>query len=126
MTAIETAFRDAVEKGGWMPHGKKPYLHQGRYEVLIDTSASSAGAWLVSYEMAALDPSFWQALGKARGWDYIDPNDCGGCDTCFQHFGTGPHKNEWKDNWHRFIDHLAEGADAESFFASLSSNGGND
>jgi hypothetical protein len=25
----------------------------------------------------------------------------------------------WIDHWHRFIDHLAEGKDAESFFASI-------
>jgi hypothetical protein len=42
------------------------------------------------------DPLFWQALGKARKWD-----------------------ETWLKNWHHFIDHLAFGGDAESFFSSL-------
>jgi hypothetical protein len=44
------------------------------------------------------DPDFWKALSTARKWE----------DT-----------NAWRFHWHRFIDHLADGKDAESFFASL-------
>jgi hypothetical protein len=44
------------------------------------------------------DPDFWKALATARKWE----------DT-----------NAWRFHWHRFIDHLADGKDAESFFASL-------
>ncbi|HVB33734.1 MAG TPA: hypothetical protein VNJ52_05090 [Patescibacteria group bacterium] len=50
-----------------------------------------------------LDPSFWQSLGKALGW--------GENDTA--------HRNEWISRWHDFIDHLAEGKSAESFFETL-------
>jgi hypothetical protein len=53
-----------------------------------------------------LDPSFWQALGKARYYTK---------DT-----KEGSIRSKlWLQDWHRFIDHLAEGMDAESFFNSL-------
>jgi hypothetical protein len=56
-----------------------------------------------------LDRNFWQALGKARGWaekgQFYWPNP---------KFVEG-----WVFHWHRFIDHLSEGKDAESFFISL-------
>lgn len=48
-----------------------------------------------------LDPLFWQALGKAEGWIY----PVGGMNGLRE--------------WHKFIDHLAEGKDAESFFTNL-------
>jgi hypothetical protein len=44
------------------------------------------------------DPDFWKALAKARKWEDA---------------------NAWRFHWHRFIDHLADGKDAESFFAAL-------
>jgi hypothetical protein len=54
-----------------------------------------------------LDPSFWQSLGKALGWD--------------ERIDDGSHyaKPGWLEAWHRFIDHLAEGKTAESFFETL-------
>jgi hypothetical protein len=44
------------------------------------------------------DPDFWKALTTARKWEDV---------------------NSWRFHWHRFIDHLADGKDAESFFAAL-------
>ena len=32
---------------------------------------------------------------------------------------TGTERGRWEYEWHRFIDHLADGKDAESFFALL-------
>ncbi len=55
------------------------------------------------YAPLPLSRSFWQALGK--------------------NLGQGDFKTEtkgsWKHNWHMFIDHLAEGKDADSFFKEL-------
>lgn len=56
-----------------------------------------------------LDPLFWQALGKAKGWG-TEP-----AATTVSGFPV----QEWLMVWHRFIDHLAEGRDAESFLAEL-------
>ncbi len=96
---------------------------------------------------ALLDPLFWQALGKALGWGHclncgdsgevpigenrvtldmaIDAGDrslegtlhsveMGQCEVC-----GGTQSGDYLYHWHRFIDHLAEGKDAESFFSSL-------
>ena len=58
-----------------------------------------------------LDPTFWQALGKARlWWKQNEPMPPKGSER------IAP---EWYDHWHRFIDHLADGGNAEEFFASL-------
>jgi hypothetical protein len=100
MTAIETAIRDAVEKGGY---GEKPSPAISRNKETI--------AWYVQSSVF-LDPSFWSALGKARGWSYSD-------ETCDHQPLSIPCYHEYKNKWHEFIDHLAEGKDAESFFASL-------
>ena len=55
---------------------------------------------------ALLSPLFWQALGKSRGW-------------VVGHFDGKP---TWLEYWHRFIDHLAEGKSAESYFEQLFTN----
>lgn len=63
------------------------------------------------------DPSFWQSLGKTMGWRPVR-----------QMIYSGEYGSEisgiretqgWLYEWHRFIDHLAEGKTAESFFDQL-------
>lgn len=66
------------------------------------------------------DPLFWQALGKAMGFN----------DTCY-HLGQGafrhttqscgdPHSmKRWQYEWHDFIDALAEGKSPDEFFTQL-------
>lgn len=64
-----------------------------------------------------LDPLFWQALGKSLGWvkgeEYTGENY------------ESSHEGQWKTEWHRFIDHLAEGKDPEEFFKDLLSTNSN-
>lgn len=57
-----------------------------------------------------LDPLFWQALGKAEGWEKVDSA------ITFSVFFKG---NTWKGYWHSFIDHLAEGGNVDEFFNKL-------
>lgn len=52
------------------------------------------------------DPSFWQSLGKAMGWDGNRGHDL---DLVI----------DWKYKWHKFIDHLAEEKTAEEYFKEL-------
>jgi hypothetical protein len=86
-------------------------------------------------EKVLLSPLFWQALSKAEGWGKCSNPDHGfigamagvkstdinrlGCPVC----GHNPDKiiepDAWKTEWHRFIDHLAEGKDPELFFKEL-------
>ena len=72
-----------------------------------------------------LDPSFWQSLGKAMGWKPVHET-CGSemsllhgdshCVVCRE--DTSEYQ-AWLYHWHRFIDHLAEGKSAESFFEKM-------
>lgn len=81
------------------------------------------------YDKALLDPLFWQALGKAEWWNNIKAIDLARCEicdskTCHKKIVKGEPKNyvptkSWLYHWHHFIDHLAEGKDAESFFTDL-------
>ena len=54
-----------------------------------------------------LDPLFWKALGKGLGWEKLDI------------VTNSAEYREWNGQWHRFIDHLVEGKDIDSFFAGL-------
>lgn len=89
-----------------------------------------------STDKMLLDPAFWQALGKARGWlaqvmRKCPVKDCIECTFtdeetyCRKHghlmvLTAYVHKSEeWLKNWHRLIDHLAAGKDVESFFEEL-------
>lgn len=69
------------------------------------------------------DPHFWQALGKAMRWD-----EKGG--LIYQHTWIGSKENKiylkgkesmkvWLYEWHKFIDHLAEGKSIEEYFKEL-------
>jgi hypothetical protein len=82
MTALEQAIRDA-EKGG--------YVTGFMYDRLAAIDP------LYAAEILLLDPKWWQALGKARGW-------------------KAP---RWRKEWHRLIDNLISGKDVNSFFEAL-------
>lgn len=90
---IEQAIRDA-EENGWRP------AIGGRYGLAL------------YWQIPTSDPAFWQALGKARGWKTYKKNK-------IKVVRVADFEDEWKTNWHRFIDHLAEVKDSESFFKDL-------
>lgn len=62
--------------------------------------------WEYDYNAILSDPLFWQALYK----EYIPGLPFKISDR---------HLPQWKSERYRFIDHIAEGKDAESFFESL-------
>ena len=87
---MENAIKKAIE-GGYEPDKIKMY---------------GASEWR---QLLLLDPDFWKCLGKALGWGYDfvrDPSEI-------------YDQEQWKDEWHRFIDHLASGKSADSFFEEL-------
>ena len=94
MTHIEQAIEEAQSQG-WKPQVQAFFRAQdpSYEEGLRDVNSTSL----------FLDPSFWQALGKARGW--VDSRSLV--------------LEGWAYYWHDFIDHLASGGDAESFFKEL-------
>lgn len=97
------------------------------------------------YRDCLLDLKFWQALGKSLGWGQKSYKIELGqpiCLHCGTHTGYQPERESgcnhahypeacevcskksitWQDQWHSFIDHLAEGKDIESFFNNLLDN----
>ena len=82
--------------GGWKPSALR------RMDVAFLLAGPRSEGGDIKYRpllaTIALDPTFWQALGKALEWDQPD---------------------RWKVEWHRFIDQLADGKVTEDFFASL-------
>lgn len=76
----------------------------------------------IPYEPMFIDPLFWQALGKSLGWGnsfgFIQTSDTGEISGWLESDSAGT-VYQWQYHWHRFIDHLAEGKDAESFFKEL-------
>lgn len=71
---------------------------------------SDNGGFDVSNEKIILDPLFWQALGKAEGWNqdaiaYREPG----------HVGV----YEWNLKQYLCIDHINQGKSIDSFFEAL-------
>jgi len=109
MTHIEQAIRDAVEKGGY----------KWRWYLSDSSSYDYKDMEFRELEKHFLDPTFWQALGKARGWEGTYVTDAWPFEMGKKWEEERRHIPSWQYHWHRFIDHLASGKDAESFFASL-------
>jgi len=94
MKAIEQAVRNAIFAGF------------DRYEL---GNFLRAGIEWDEISWLFFEPSFWQALFKE--YKTGRPFNI--------HARTKP---QWLNEMHNFIDHLAEGKDAESFFSSLTPN----
>lgn len=113
MTYTQKAIERA-NKSGWHDGHTKGVFYDskhGVYELL-----SAHGSLLINLSSAVMDPLFWQALGKSEGKsEYATCISCGRLD-CDHVDG---YKVWWLLTWHRFIDHLAEGGDAESFLKDL-------
>jgi hypothetical protein len=81
------------------------------------TRTDNQSTFLVPVHETFLDPAFWQALGRALGWDA--PCElaimCGQeHDKCWRCQGA-----HWMYHWHCFIQHLAQGDPPEAFFTQL-------
>lgn len=118
--------REVITKaiqGGWKAFG-----------TVKDVGTMNEESWRLVYQYLeqdhtwqeiTSDAEFWKCLGKAMGWRK-DPSPCDWCQVIgsgeSNHFTDCPKKNRPGDvmmHWHRFIDHLAEEKDAESFFTNL-------
>jgi hypothetical protein len=125
MTHIEQAIRDAVEKGD--------YIRSPR---IIGRNADGTYIPTVSEADVFIDPRFWQALEKAKWKQYVAKEaknfEWRTPDVFYRKDRTqGKHHREvrtehapWLKMMYRFIGHLADHKDAESFFASLAPRAG--
>lgn len=110
MTNTEQIIKDAIE-GGWELPMNFPNWR-------VDLVSQTLHCWESDFEktvndlgMVFLDPLFWQAVGKTRGWD----TDKGWRE------GDGFEINctEADFRWHQFIDYLADGDDYETALSKL-------
>lgn len=93
---MNEAIRKAIEGG----YGKES-------KAVISLTGDERVAWYVR-DGVLLDPLFWQALGKSRGWKKVRELIFGKKEI-----------TEWEYYWHHFIDHLASGKSADEFFTTL-------
>jgi hypothetical protein len=100
--SLERAIKDAAELGDFGPREFRPYA---KIE-LGEQAYPATHVWFQSEDgeecgfpisQILLDPTFWQALGKARGWGNL----------------------EWLIRWHGLIDHLAAERRIETFFERI-------
>ncbi len=100
------AIKKAVE-GGWRPK------HSARF--MENVEGGEVNAIIQVADHFALDPSFWQALGRVEGWGdwtYEDYMKYPGA------IGEYKYKT-WHWHQHRLLDHINEGESIESYFKEL-------
>jgi hypothetical protein len=71
------------------------------------TRNDTDSTWVAGVKEALLDPHFWRALGLALGWQ-------AGVEMKYLIYHQW-----WRQPWHRFIDHLADGHPPETFFERI-------
>ena len=137
MTATEKFIEDAIQ-GGWKPQCKTPIEpagHNSDWSVWNFTEGNNEGSSITfDHRVAYLDPSAWRAVGKTRGWEPPDVKkselyhdgrayfDMKHNARHYVHVGKGvyrPNIPEWKREWHRFIDHLADDKTIEQSLSAL-------
>lgn len=121
MTHIKQAIEDAI-KGGWPVFDSGPVEITGVNWNMI--GAQHNGVYkLWPLASALIDPLFFQAIGKARGWKEFVCEKCGGDygeEGCVRsHINSSSEMDTQLYHQHRLVDHLAASNDIESFFASL-------
>lgn len=108
---MEKAIKLAIEGGAFGNPEKLKDVDWFIKEGLIYWNRKNQDGIMISLHKQFLRPEFWQALGKSLGWkDKYIRKESGS----FIYGGK-----VWLEIWHRFITHLAEGKDPESFFINL-------
>ena len=102
---MKNAIEKAIE-GGW---NKEKFSAEHINLRVVNTETGSIDMPL---DCVFLDPEFWRCLGKAMVW----PKESSELNVVT---GSTNGRENWLYYWHRFIDHLASGKDAESFFKEL-------
>lgn len=121
---MNEAIKLAIEKGGYEPKMEvKPifyFLPIGESGA-VDPNEIYATEDAIHTNSFLLDPLFWQALGRACGWEKKVCDCLGSGITCYscEKWGTQVVGMDWKEYWHRFIDWIAEGKNTDDFFTNL-------
>ena len=106
---IQEAMKQAVE-GGYHRNGAdgRETDNAGAHRACSAWTRNDTDAiWVAGVKDALLDPHFWRALGLALGWH----------ERVERQYLL--YEQWWRQPWHRFIDHLADGYPPEAFFARV-------
>lgn len=119
---IKQAIEKAVE-GGW---NEKTFSAE---HLNLRVANTEIGSIDMPLDCVFLDPLFWQALAYGLGWDvkdglmrcknynpeYNEPGERG----CFSDKCEYAGYKDFRYEWHRLIDHLAEGKSITHFFSTI-------
>jgi hypothetical protein len=106
---IAEALQKAAE-GGYHIHGSDDMDTddaRAHSEFPAWTRTENDSTCVADVQEPLLDPHFWRALGLALGWHEGVATKC----LVYEQW--------WRQPWHRFIDHLADGHTPETFFARM-------
>jgi hypothetical protein len=114
---------DKAVEGGYHIYGSDGMdtLYEGaNSEYSVWTRKDNESSFIVLTEKTFLDPQFWQALGRALGWN--EACDLAlicvhGEEECQRYRGY-----YWMFQWHRFIQAIADGNTLAASFAHLTSS----
>lgn len=110
--AVRRFIEDAIA-GGWNPWpdvwGRTPLIKVDTMRARFRNPVNGRLVSLIHHQIL-LDPEAWQAVGKMRNWD----NGVESCTT-----KNCPDHTHWRQNWHRFIDALADGKTIEEALSVL-------
>ena len=117
MNIPKPAIEKAIERG-WKIPGDVRMQELGRvgnvnkttasFHVWLGSEKETVGVVSCPLSAIALDPTFWQALGKALGWGDSHSDALG--------------RAEWRLNAWRFYDLIFSGGDTEKFWQELLAN----
>jgi hypothetical protein len=128
--------KEAIEKaveGGWLKEvqlvqwGEFQEFPSGRLRLnFYDPQTSQKDYFDYEPEKIALDPSFWQALGKALGWEKYACSDCreqkgftfDSCVACDAERGR-VEQETYLVYAHWFYDLILTGGDTEAFWKDI-------
>jgi hypothetical protein len=115
--------KEAIEKaieGGWKYNGKKvrrvtlddPTRAPETFTVEIGDNELEYCKYMM-WQAIALDPSFWQSLGKALGWPEYEETGSWSYD------GNEERDWTWRVRAHRFYDLILTGGDTDAFWKEI-------
>lgn len=139
MNIPREAIKKAIERG-WQPFKTVEVSVEGTWEKIDFQTYSYArpaeefGTCRINIYRIALDPSFWQALGKALGWEKkvvirrgtVIGNFCTPCSSehprgeCFKEMGFNmDYLDPWVYYAHRFYEQVLTGGDTDAYWQEL-------
>lgn len=104
-TPTQQAIEDAIA-GGWLLRGSKVTVFKRGGDLRWQHDGYTEA---VNVSEVLLDPRFWQAVGKTRGWEDDET------DEYLYTTNIG-----WRFYMHRFIDHRADGKTIDEALAVIS------